>query len=301
MSNSLISYQELLQADRVDSAPAVKISAGDGTELSYRCYMPEAPKAVVLFYHNMGAHSDTGYQLLGHGLKTQFDTVVYLPDLRGHGASQGRRGDVADPNHMWSDISAMIKQIRKTHPDLPLILGGHSAGAGLVLNYTSWPQRECVDGYIFLSPQFGPLAQAGRKDLKTLPAKVDKAAFTAYMMSGGRFRANHYAVKFSYPPEIMAEIPDLVPAITINMAVALTPISPMEQFQDLDRPFGLWIGSDDELFVPEKVMALAGLVKSAKPGTQAGPIEGEKHLSILIKAHETIGPWIEGVLQVQSN
>jgi acylglycerol lipase len=83
-----------------------------------------------------------------------------------------------------------------------------------------------------------------------------------------------------------------VAAITVNMAVALTPLSPPEQFAALNRPFGLWMGSEDELFVPEKVLAFADAAVSVRSRSQAAIIAGAKHLSIIMRAHETIGPWI---------
>lgn len=291
-----ISFQELNQADHVEPAPCDSLQASDGTNLAYRCYVPSTPRAAVLFYHGAGAHSAAGCQFIGDGLKSQFDLAVYTPDIRGHGASQGERGDAPGPLQVLADITAMIQRIRRAHPGLPLIVGGHSSGAGLVLNYAGWPERERVNGYLFLSPQLGPHALTDRPISKAPFVKVDDAAFVAYVMSGGRLRGNHYAVTFNYPPEILHKLPDLVTAVTVNMAVALTPIAPKEQFKALDRPFGMWIGSDDELFIPEKVMAFASLAKSVSAGSQAGVIAGEKHLSILISAYGTIGPWIDELL-----
>jgi len=70
-------------------------------------------------------------------------------------------------------------------------------------------------------------------------------------------------------------------------------------FAALDRPFDLWIGTDDELFLPEKVLAFADLATSARIGSQASSIPGAKHLSVLVKAHETTGPWITSIVQHQ--
>lgn len=296
MANNPISYQELKEANPVDPAPSNSLQASDGTTLSYRYYAPSTPKGVVVWYHNAGSHSEGGYQFIGDGLKSQYNLAVYIPDIRGHGASQGPRGDAPDPFQIMFDVNVMIQQIRSEHPDLPIFLGGHSAGGGMVLNYASWPERENVNGYIFLAPQLGPLSQTARPGLKASFIKIDDAAFVAFMVSNGKLRGNHYAVKFKYPREVIDNVPNLVDAITVNMAVALTPIALKEQFKALDRPFGIWIGSNDELLVPEKVLAFANLAKSAGAGCQKGVIQGEKHLSILLNAHKTIGPWIESQL-----
>lgn len=297
MANEPISFQELKQAVLPDPAPSNTLQADDDITLSYRYYVPSAPKAVVVWYHEMGFHSEAGYQFIGDGLKSQFDIAVYIPDIRGHGASGGPRGDTPNPFQLVADVSVMIKQIRKEHPDLPIFLGGHSAGAGMILNYSFWPEREKhVNGYIFLAPQWGPLSNTARPGQNTSFVKIEDSAFIAYMISNGKLRGNHYAVKIKYPRELLNELPDLVDAITVNMAVAITPVALKDQFKTLDRPFGMWIGSDDELFVPEKVLSFAKLAKSAGAGSQAGVIQGEKHASILINAHKTIGPWIESLL-----
>ena len=76
------------------------------------------------------------------------------------------------------------------------------------------------------------------------------------------------------------------------MSVALTPSAPREQFAALDRPFGLWIGSEDELFLPDKVLAFGDLAAAVRADSEADSIPGGRHLSVLVTAHETIGPWI---------
>jgi len=82
-----------------------------------------------------------------------------------------------------------------------------------------------------------------------------------------------------------------------DLILALTPFSPHEQFTALNCPFGMWIGSEDELFVPEKVLAFADLAVSVRAASQASIIPGAKHLSVLLRAHETIGPWITWMVQ----
>lgn len=190
-----------------------------------------------------------------------------------------------------------VKHIRAEYPHLPLYLGGHSSGAGVTLNYAGQPDHEPVNGYLFLSPQLGFRAQTDRPSLAAPFAKVDTSAFVAHAMSGGTAHGHDYAVQFNYPADILADDPGLVAAITVNMAVALTPSAPRDQFATLDRPFGLWIGSEDELFLPDKVLSFADLAVSVRADSEVSRIPGGKHLSVLVRAHETIGPWIAQRLQ----
>lgn len=294
MSDVSFSLQELVDAGKVDLAPSLYLEAPDGVRLSYRRYASKRPRAALLFYHGGGAHSGAGYQHVGVGLETAFDLAVYTPDLRGHGASGGPRGDAPSPGRVWEDITTFIKRIRADYPDLPVFVGGHSSGGGLILNYAGQPEREPVSGYVFLSPQLGALAQIDRPAQAAPFARVDLAAFAGYFGSGGASHGHDYAVRFNYPAALLAGDPGFVSAITVNMSLALIPSAPREQFAALDCPFGLWIGSEDELFLPDKVLAFADLAVSVRAGSDscAGAIPGGKHLSVLLKAHETMGPWI---------
>jgi acylglycerol lipase len=291
MSAASFSFQELREAHKVELASAEFLTASDGVTLAYRRYSPMNPRAVLLFYHGGGAHSGAGYQFLGHGLQTEYGIAVTMPDIRGHGASGGPRGDAPTPQQVWDDITTFIEYIRAAYPQLPLFLGGHSSGAALALNYASQIDHEPVAGYVFLSPQLGSRAHIDRPSLAAPFATVDGAAFAANAMSG-MTHGHDYAVKFNYPAAALTADPGLVAAITVNMSNALMPAAPDRQFAALDRPFGLWIGGEDELFLPDKVLAFADLAASVKAESEASVIPDAKHLSILVKAHETIGPWL---------
>jgi alpha-beta hydrolase superfamily lysophospholipase len=297
MSEESFSFQELRAAGKTNLAVSQTLQASDGISLAFRCYAPTAPRAAVLFYHGGGAHSGVGYQHVGNGLQSQFDMVVYTPDIRGHGASGGPRGDAPSPKQVWDDITTLIKRVHADYPHLPLFLGGHSSGAALTLNYAGQPDHEWVSGYVFLSPQLGAQAQTDRPAQAAPFARVDGSAFAAYAASRGASHGHDYAVQFNYPAELLAADPGLVAAITVNMSVALIPAAPGAQFAALDRPFGLWIGSEDELFVPDKVLAFADLARLVRSDSQVGAISGASHLSVLLRAHETIGPWIKRMVE----
>ena len=297
MAEASFSFDDLQSANTVELPDPETLTASDGVTLSYRRYMPIAPRAVVLFYHGGGAHSGAGYQFLGSGLQNEFEVAVYMPDIRGHGASEGPSGDTPNPKQVWKDITTFIKHIHAEFPELPLFLGGHSSGAGLVLNYASQPDHESVDNYIFLSPEFGFRAKTARPTLAAPFATVNTLPFIINAMSGGLLIGHSRAVRFNYPAELLASDKGLVSSYTVNMANAMTPYAPHQQFAKIDRAFGLWIGAEDELILPSKVLAFADLAVSVRAASEVASIADAKHLSILVNAHATSGPWIERLVQ----
>jgi len=291
MINASFSLKEIQEANTTQLPVPEALTASDGVQLAYRKYLPQEPRAVLLFYHGGGAHSGAGYQHLGNGLQQQFNVAVYMPDLRGHGESGGPRGDAPSSKQVWADISTFIKHIRTEHPTLPLILGGHSSGGGLVLNYSSQPNHEAVDRYLFISPELGFRSNTARPN-RTDFARVTLFPFIANAMSGGLLFGHSRAVHFNYPKELLDADKGMVASYSVNMANTVTPSAPQKQFKNLNNPFGLWIGADDELLLPSMVLAFADLATNVRASSETGSIPNANHLSVLLNAHETVGTWL---------
>src|SRR5580692_1744051 len=112
--------------------------SSDGTQIAaYRWDSPGAPRAVVQLTHGMGEHA----QRYDHVARALNDAgfAVYAQDHRGHGASAdpGALGDLGRGSWpaLVDDIGLLSAKIRADHPDLPLILLGHSMGSYAVQQY----------------------------------------------------------------------------------------------------------------------------------------------------------------------
>ncbi len=101
------------------------------------------------------------------------------------------------------------------------------------------------------------------------------------------------AVQFNYPPEATAGDPRIVVSNTVNLAKGITPSAPRDQFASLDQPFGLWIGAQDELFEPGKVIEFGRLAARVLDESVSIVVPECNHLGILVSAREFIGPWLE--------
>ena len=112
--------------------------SADGTKIVAYRWDPEGPpRAAVQLTHGMGEHARR-YDHVARALNDA-GFVVYAQDHRGHGASAdpGMHGDLGQGG--WAalvdDIGLLSAKIRADHPDLPLILLGHSMGSFAVQQY----------------------------------------------------------------------------------------------------------------------------------------------------------------------
>jgi acylglycerol lipase len=284
------SYDKLINTPNVDLGEPSFFKASDGINIAYYLKSPaQKPVAVLLFLHGGGAHSGAGYQHLAQGLCSKYNVLVYLMDLRGHGKSGGPRGDAPTVEQVWTDLKMFIDFIRSVHKDIPIYLGGHSSGCGLILNYLSWNKKSDVDGYIFISPHFGYKSNTEKKDLKNPFAVVKMDVFIANAMSNGKEQGNTPAVYFNYSEDTLKKNPLLLKYITCNMSLSITPNDPVKQFKMIDKKFGIFIGENDELFIPEKVIEYANWPDAKiKKQSKDEIIKGETHLSILLVADELV-------------
>jgi alpha-beta hydrolase superfamily lysophospholipase len=120
-------------ADAVLQVP----SAHDVTLTAYRWDPRRAPRAIVQLTHGMGEHL-LRYEPLAAAL-ADAGFVVVGQDHRGHGASarEGRWGALGEGgwDELVRDIGRVTAEVRGDHPDLPLVLVGHSMGSFAAQQY----------------------------------------------------------------------------------------------------------------------------------------------------------------------
>ncbi len=124
----------------------------DGLSLHGRLWIPDSDTSgVICIVHGLGEHSGR-YADFAESLTAQGYAVLAI-DMRGHGRSEGRRGDISSYETLMSDISIMLAEADRRFPGQPLFLFGQSMGGNLVINYAL--RREArVAGIIASSPMF---------------------------------------------------------------------------------------------------------------------------------------------------
>lgn len=113
-----------------------------GANIFYRCWTPAEPQAVILLVHGLAEHSGR-YDEFANFL-ADAGIATYAPDLPGHGKSDGERGYVRRFREFTDALGDMLAIVRRAHPDIPVVLFGHSMGGLIAADFLLQHQDEFV-------------------------------------------------------------------------------------------------------------------------------------------------------------
>lgn len=120
-----------------------KCKSTDNTELYGHCWIPsELPEKIICLVHGIGEHCRRYDQWATWFTENKIAVVAI--DYRGHGQSEGKRGDSVTYDLLLNDIETLLNYTEKKFPDIPRILYGHSLGGNLVINYALKRNPEIV-------------------------------------------------------------------------------------------------------------------------------------------------------------
>jgi alpha-beta hydrolase superfamily lysophospholipase len=127
-----------------------QISAADGTMLYVTDYMLPASQArgSVVIMHGLGEHSGRYRHVAGFFNECGLSVRCY--DHRGHGRSQGKRGDVINGDPMLQDAEIVIEDFSTRYAEPPFLFG-HSMG-GLFAARFALSHLSPLRGLILSSP-----------------------------------------------------------------------------------------------------------------------------------------------------
>jgi len=131
---------------------------GHGGRLSARTWSGEgAPTHRVLLAHGYGEHVGR-YEHVAAALVAD-GAVVTAVDHVGHGRSEGERVLVEDFERVVDDLHAVDDVARAEHPDLPVVLLGHSMG-GLIAARYAQRYGDSLTAVVLSGPLVGEWAAA---------------------------------------------------------------------------------------------------------------------------------------------
>ena len=251
-------------------------AARDGTTLTYRHYPARGPAAgpVAILVHGSSGSSPSLHALAdalaAHGVET------FAPDIRGHGGS-GTRGDIGYVGQLEDDMADLVAHVRRTNPDAPITLLGHSAGGGFALRLASSPIQNLFARTVLLAPYLGYDAPTNRPNSGGWArADIPRFLALAVLRRIGIDCCDALPVlAFAVPPNSEAV---LVSAYSNRLTRNFATRGYKADFAATTRPVTLIAGAADELMLSDKY---ADAVHAIAPSVDVKLIEGANHMSLL--------------------
>jgi pimeloyl-ACP methyl ester carboxylesterase len=258
--------------------PLERFQARDGSWLGFRHYAPKgtATGRGAIFIHGSSASSATVNHALTAALATR-GVETWALDVRGHGAS-GTRGDIGYVGQLEDDLVDFVAHVRKSAPDLPLTLIGHSAGAGFSLRVAATPiVQDLFVRTVLVAPYLGYEAPTNRPHSGGW-AKADMPRLFAL------------AALRRLGIDCCAQLPVLAFAVPANSERILVPTYSdrlMRNFATrgyrldlpaVTRPMTIFGGAEDEMMVSDKY---AEAVQAIKPSVDVKVLDGINHMGMV--------------------
>lgn len=127
--------------------------SGHAGELRATSWDVSDPRYLVILVHGYGEHIDR-YGHVAAALNAD-GAAVYAVDHLGHGRSEGERVVFDDVDKVVDDVHLLAERARAEHPDVPVVLVGHSMGGLIGSRYLQRYADELACGVLS-----GPLLSA---------------------------------------------------------------------------------------------------------------------------------------------
>jgi alpha-beta hydrolase superfamily lysophospholipase len=129
------------------------LTSADGVKIFFRHYPAESERARMVIAHGLGEHSGRYRNVVERMLPKGIS--VWVPDHRGHGQSEGKRGHVLNFVQYLADLRLSVELAGESRPGgMKCFLLGHSMG-GLIALYFAQQYPGFIDGVVASSPALG--------------------------------------------------------------------------------------------------------------------------------------------------
>jgi alpha-beta hydrolase superfamily lysophospholipase len=262
----------------LSTLPAVdRFQARDGSWLGYRHYAPGGTPTgrVAIVVHGSSGSSGGTIHALSQALAAR-GVEAFAVDLRGHGVS-GTRGDIGYLGQLEDDLADFVAVLRKTAPNAPITLVGHSSGGGFALRVASSPIQNLFERTVLLAPYLGYDAPTTRPNSGGwAKADIPRIVALAALRSAGINCCDALPVlAFAVPANSQMRLTGTYSdRLMRNNAVR----DWRRDFAAVRKPLTLISGADDELMFADKY---ADVVHGAAVPVDVRLIEGIDHMGIV--------------------
>jgi len=232
----------------------------DGQNLFGRAWYPsERAQAVVGLIHGLGEYSGRYTHVAEWFGKERIALIAF--DLRGHGRSEGKRGDAPSFESYMRDLDAFQQQIEARFDKTPCFYYGHSMGGLLMLNYLIRRQPKILGAISSAAGLHTPLTQQKLKLalVQTLSRWTPKLAIPSGLDANAISRDQNVVQRYRADPLVHG-------LVTLRMAQATIPAIDFV-FQHADQigvPLLILHGTADQLTFSSGSEELARKVPKGK-------------------------------------
>lgn len=222
----------------------------DGKQLYSNFYDAQSNTTMILL-HGILANNfqfNTSAGLISESTKTN---VIAL-DLRGHGKSDGKPGDIEYIDQYVDDVSDLVGLLRKENPNQKIILAGHSMGGGIAMRYVLRNKTEEVDGFLLFAPALGWESPTTRQESNPDTEEFSKAHVPRII---GAAMLNAIGINaFNDKPVLFFNLQDGGPMVeyTYRNMASMSPENAAEAFSTVEAPLLVLVGENDAVFIPEE-------------------------------------------------
>ncbi len=259
------------QMDMSGLPPITRYRARDGAALSYRLYKGGDAQVAVLIHGSAGSSYDMhsmAEALLQRGV------TVFVPDLRGHGANYPH-GDIAYLGQLDDDMADFMNAVHPQYAQARWTLVGFSSGGGFALRIAGSDPGRDFDRFVFVSPFLRYNAPTVRPATPGEKASPDHNIWYSVSIKriAGLSILHFFGIRnFEGLPVLAFPVPADIDATTASYSFRLE-----ENFQphsnysadikSIKKPAQVFVGGQDELFLPEKFADVFGKLRSDIPVT----------------------------------
>ena len=279
-----IDFSEM-KLDYSDMPALQSYLARDETPLDYRYYPSDSGKVLILL-HGSGWHSQQFFSLAKY-ISEQGLAQVVTPDLRGHGVSPKRRGDIDYLGQFEDDLADLIGQLKqdaklKDVKKSSIIMGGHSSGGGLAIRFAGGEYGDLADAYLLLAPFIYYNAPTTRPNAGGWAKPYTARIIGLSMLNSiGIHGLDHLtSIEFNMPAAVRNGTETLAYSYRLN--ASFSPRSYVKALGAIAQPLLLLAGSADETMFAEQYQALISSTLPGNDQTEVKVLPGLSHMGIVV-------------------
>ncbi len=279
--SSNLEFGLLENVDTFSVPRLVAFEGRDHTALAYRRYRSrlETQRKIYLL-HDAGWHS-TALHDLAQGLAFIGAGEIIVPDMRGHGTSPKRQGDIEYAGQLEDDLEDLIAATSR--PGDKIIIGGYGFGGGLALRYGATRLPENIQGYFLLSPFLGLDNPINREDADpwVTAYSLRIAGLKLLNMVGLHFMDGETAVQLAFPLEFIRSKFGFTATENLSWRTFKS-LDPSEIAEDamkaIEAPILVAVAENDELY---DIAAYREEFSAFSDAFEYTIVEGTNHISMV--------------------